>query len=140
MVTPERSIARRPAASARKAVLGFLVGGLVIAAIAWAIGSRRPPDSVTSRSALVREARTGFAGSRACAGCHPGEFASHSRSGHSRTLRPAGRTAAARRLGGKTFADPERPGSTWSYELHDGRLSAERRESGKTEHFDFDYA
>ena len=85
-------------------------------------------------------ARTGYVGSKSCAECHPGEFASHSRSGHARTLRPAARTALAGRLSGETFPDPEHPGVHFRYNLQNGEFSTERREGDRVDRWLIDYA
>jgi len=55
-------------------------------------------------------------------------------------LRPAARTPQAIRLNGATFADPERPGASWSYSLRDGQFWTERREGEEVERFLIDYA
>jgi hypothetical protein len=55
-------------------------------------------------------------------------------------LRAAAKTSLARRLSGATFADPETPGASWTYNLAAGRFSIERREAGKAEPFQIDYA
>ncbi len=81
-----------------------------------------------------------YVGDRACSECHPGEAAHHSRSGHSRTLRPAAGTMLARGLDGLATEDPERPGVIWKYTLHDGRLSTERTENGAVDRFVIEYA
>jgi predicted CXXCH cytochrome family protein len=67
-----------------------------------------------------------YAGDKACAGCHPGETAAQSGSGHQHTLWPAARRALARRLNGQRFADPENPGVEWSYQLQGDDLEAVR--------------
>ncbi len=84
--------------------------------------------------------RTGYVGSKSCAECHPGEFASHSRSGHARTLRPAARTALAGRLSGETFPDPEHPGVYYRYSLQNGEFSTERRDGDRVDRWLIDYA
>jgi cytochrome c554/c'-like protein len=83
-----------------------------------------------------------YVGDVSCRDCHPGEWASHSRSGHSRTLRSAARVALDRRWDGRSAVDPERPGVAWTYRLHDGRFSTERAEPGRStvERFVIDYA
>ena len=63
-----------------------------------------------------------YVGSRACAECHPAEAALHSRSGHARTLWPAGRRVVSARLAGTTVPDPEVPGVSWSYQYRDRQL------------------
>ncbi|MFI5455368.1 MAG: multiheme c-type cytochrome [Isosphaerales bacterium] len=117
-----------------------MCGSLVIAAILSVVASRSRRTPVADRSALERAPQASYIGSQSCAGCHPGEFASHSRSGHARTLRPAALTKVASRLSGATFADPEHRGVGWSYSLRDGRLWTERREAGEVERFLIDYA
>src|SRR5271155_823848 len=81
-------------------------------------------------------------GDVSCRDCHPGESASHSRSGHSRTLRSAVRVALDRHWDGRTAGDPERPGVAWTYRLRDGQFSTERTEPGQgtAERFVIDYA
>jgi hypothetical protein len=81
-----------------------------------------------------------YIGSRACAECHPGEFALHSRSGHALTLRPASRLALARRLDGTTVTDPEWPDVHWSYQLRDGQLHVSRQARDRTQDWIVDYA
>jgi hypothetical protein len=81
-----------------------------------------------------------YIGSRVCAECHPGESALHARSGHARTLRPAGRLALARRLDRTTVADPESPAVRWSYR-HDGaQLSIARQARDRVEECIAEYA
>src|SRR4051794_37731023 len=141
MAAPDPRIDLRPDPTrARRVVLTFACGLLLVVAIRWGVGSLSPRIPVAERSDSGRAPRASYIGSRSCAACHPGEFASHSRSGHARTLRPAAQTPQARRLGGATFADPERQGATWSYTLRDGRLWTERREAGEVERFVIDYA
>jgi hypothetical protein len=81
-----------------------------------------------------------FQGAVACRECHPAETAHHAHSGHAQTLRPAARTPLARRLDGRRVADPEQSGVTWSYELRDGALSAQRAEAGSIERFVLEFA
>ena len=103
MARPDPAIDRRPdQGRAWKAVLIFVGLFLVILAISLRTGSRTPSKSSLPRRAPSVAARAGYVGSKSCAECHPGEFASHSRSGHARTLRRAARTALAGRLSGKT--------------------------------------
>lgn len=81
-----------------------------------------------------------YVGDAACRDCHPGQSASHVRSGHSQTLRRASDSPLAAKLNGVTVDDPEQPGVTWSYVFRDGRLTTERREAGEIERFVVDYA
>src|SRR5262249_11169602 len=88
----------------------------------------------------------GYVGDASCRDCHPGEYAAHTGSGHSKTLRPAARVALRRRWGGLTAAAPERPGVVWTYRLRDGRLWTECSRTGpdpagsEAERFVVDYA
>jgi hypothetical protein len=92
----------------------------------------------------------GYVGDTSCRDCHPGEYAAHTGSGHSKTLRPAARVALRRHWDGLTAWDPERPGVAWTYHLRDGRLWTERsrtdpgpstgRAGSETERFVIDYA
>jgi predicted CXXCH cytochrome family protein len=141
MADPDPPIAPRPDPNrARRAILVFASGLLLILAIAWWVGSPSSRTTIAARSDSVRASRADYLGSRVCSDCHPGEFATHSRSGHARTLQPAARTEVARRLDGATFNDPERPGATWSYRLRDAQLTTERREAGEVERLVIDYA
>src|SRR5262249_21377912 len=54
-----------------------------------------------------------YVGDASCRDCHPGEYAAHTSSGHSKTLRPAARVALRRHWDGLTAQDPERPGGGW---------------------------
>lgn len=96
----------------------------------------------TSRPALNR-AYANYIGDRACRDCHPGEYAAHTSSGHSKTLRRAATVARRRGWDGVTADDPEVPGVSWSFHLRDDRLSVERSgpSSAKAaEKFVVDYA
>ena len=68
-----------------------------------------------------------YVGSSVCSECHPGKAALYARSGHSSTLRPAGKLALASQLDGTRVADPEYPGVFWSYRLRDGVLLIARK-------------
>ena len=81
-----------------------------------------------------------YIGPRACAECHPGEFALYARSGHAQTLSPASRRTIARRLNGRTVADPEHPEVLWSYEYRDGQLHIARKAQNKVEECVAEYA
>jgi hypothetical protein len=81
-----------------------------------------------------------YVGSRVCAECHPGESAVHSRSGHSLTLRPAGRVEVSRRLDGTKQADPEIDGVTWSYQYEKGELHIMRTAASEIQQWIADYA
>jgi hypothetical protein len=85
-------------------------------------------------------ANASYAGDRACRECHAGQAASHSRSGHSQTLRRASAIPLAKTLDGVRLDDPEYPGVSWSYTFRDGKLSTERREGEEVERFVIEYA
>ena len=108
----------------------------------WPRGSRAVRLLTLDRPfpAEGRFARDPYIGPTVCAECHPGEAASHSRSGHATTLRPAGRLALSRRLDGTTVADPELPDVLWSYRFRDGALHIARKSQGKVEECIADYA
>ena len=67
-------------------------------------------------------------------------IASHSGSGHARTVCRAAKTALAGRLSGETFADPEHPGVYYRYSLQNGEFTTERREGGRVERWLVDAA
>lgn len=81
-----------------------------------------------------------YIGSRVCGECHPGEYASYTGSGHARTFRAAELHRVARRLDGRTVADPEIPGVAWSFGMQNGRLGVVRKEGGHADRLEFDYA
>jgi hypothetical protein len=141
MTARDRSIDRSPSpARAWRAVLIFVGGSLLIVAILWVCGSLSPRTPLAQQSDSDRAKQAGYVGSQLCGDCHPGEFASYSRSGHARTLQPAAHTPLVQRLNGKTLTDPERQGTTWAYSVSQGRLRIERREAGEVERFVIDYA
>jgi hypothetical protein len=127
--------------------LVVVLGGL---AMAWALWwppespapSRQRPGSSTTSAAARSDPRESarYVGAASCRECHPGECALFARSEHARTLRPAASDPVARRLDGRTVADPERPGVAWSYRLRDGRFSVERREGAKVETFPIEFS
>jgi hypothetical protein len=81
-----------------------------------------------------------YIGPRACAECHPGEFALYSRSGHALTLGPPRRRALARQLDGQTVVDPEHADVSWDYQYRDGQLHIHRTDRGKVEDCIAEYA
>ncbi|MFO0908047.1 MAG: multiheme c-type cytochrome [Isosphaeraceae bacterium] len=109
---------------------------------------RLPPPKIQPPGGVPAEAgaagpgdyAAGLVGSNVCRECHPGESALHARSGHARTLRPAGGTAIARWLDGKTVKDPEIPDATWTYALANGKLEVEHAQGGKFHCFPLDLA
>ena len=124
-----------------------------VAAVAWIVTSVRQPRLAARGSSQVKlltydrpfppEGRftsDPYIGSQACAECHPGEYALHTRSGHALTLRPAGWLTLSRKLDGMNVADPELPGVSWSYRYSDGDLHIIRKEDGKIEDSIADYA
>jgi hypothetical protein len=141
MPTPAPPFDRRPGPTLPWLDISLLVcGALAIGVISWGFNSAGPRIRQVGRSISSPPPQSAYAGSKNCAECHPGDYASHSRSGHARTLRPAARTPLARRLSGATFSDPERPGTSWTYHLRDDQFWTERREAGEVEKFLVDYA
>jgi hypothetical protein len=142
------------AASARQAMWAAVLGfAAIVAAAFWvALAPRqaRPVDGRFSRVRLLeidrpfppggRFASDPYIGSRSCAECHPGASALHARSGHARTLRPAGRLPLARRLDGTTVDDPESPGVRWTYRHEGGYLYIKRQAGTKVEECIAEYA
>lgn len=120
-----------------------LIGLAVVAwagAMAWVFWPA-PPSSTegASRRTAVADA-SAYVGNRACADCHPGEYALHAGSGHSQTLALAGQGAVSRRVDGTHAPDPEDPATLWAFALGDGRLEAERTRAGRTERQDVQFA
>jgi Cytochrome c554 and c-prime/Doubled CXXCH motif (Paired_CXXCH_1) len=127
-------------ARTRRILLLLGCGFLAVVALLLTFGSPSPPTQVARPLPSARAKRDAYVGSTSCAECHPGEFASYTRSGHARTLRLAAQTPQARRLNGSSFADPERQGVSWSYSLADDQFWTERREGGQVERLLVDYA
>jgi predicted CXXCH cytochrome family protein len=128
----------------RKFVLGALALTLAASTLAgWWI-MRRPPDAFEVLDPEFESQRPGavFAGSKSCRDCHPGEYASHSGSGHAHTLATASKSPVARRLEGRSVEDPERPEVIWRYQREGDQFVAERAERGRSavERFVLDYA
>jgi hypothetical protein len=113
--------------------LPLLVSGI------WGVTSSLQPASNDRRVTATLTPLGGYVGSQSCATCHPGEAAAHSRSGHARTLRPAGRSKLAERLDGVSCADPEDASVTWVFAFREGKLVAERRAAGRIERLPIDY-
>jgi hypothetical protein len=146
----------RRASSAARPVKVVLTLGLaaILAAAFWVVSAARRSLPSTGRGRDVRlltvdrpfpaDGRFGsdpYIGPQVCAECHPGEVALHARSGHARTLRPAGlRRSLARRLDGTRIADPELPEVLWSYRYRDGQLHLARQDRGRTEECILEYA
>src|SRR5690348_3323328 len=107
-------------------VLVILGGGCLLIAAFW-LGSNllAPRIRVLDRATGSRLPDGPYAGSRVCAECHPGEYAAFTGSGHARTLQPAADSKLAGRLVGRTVADPEHPGVTWTYGRDRGQFFAE---------------
>lgn len=136
--------ATRPRSSAARDA--FVLGGLallLVGAVVWWATSGAGDSRAGSgnRVAGLRDPRLArYLGDRACRECHPGETASHSRSGHARTLRPAAARSVAKWLDGRSVPDPEQAGVSWTYHLSDGKLSVDRVDGKKTEHLLIEYA
>jgi hypothetical protein len=122
-------------AGAAVLLLGALLG--------WALWpeprDRPPPPGVESGAAgLVPGDR--YVGARACAACHPGEYAAFTGSGHARTLRPAAAHRRVPDLDGRGATDPEQPDVSWRFVLDGGRFHVERGAAGAAERSLIDYA
>ncbi len=121
---------------------GFFFGSVVLVTVVIT----RPNGLPFSRSGGIgswswpRARRDTYVGSRSCAACHPDEFALHSRSRHARTLRPVSGTTLASRLNGLALTDPQYPERLFRYNVRQGQLWVERRESGDVERLSIDYA
>jgi hypothetical protein len=121
-----------------------LATGILILAIMSTSGekdrvSTDPMDMPVRVREPVRVDLTGYVGEQACAGCHPGEMAFHSGSGHHRTLWPAGKGSLARKLDGLHLADPELPGVEWTYHQSGKDFQVERREKGDVKRLVLEY-
>jgi hypothetical protein len=81
-----------------------------------------------------------YIGSKSCAGCHPGEYALFTGSGHARTFRPASERRITDLLTGSSVVDPVRKDVRWSYEKAGGQFLVRREERDKIERFVIDYA
>lgn len=114
--------------------IAVLVGAALVLPSALKLG--RSGGDGTSKRVTIAD----YVGAPSCRECHPGESAAYARSGHARTLRPAGTVDAARAIDGTGVDDPERPGSAWRYALGDRGLEAVRREGGGSESRILDYA
>jgi len=123
------------------ALIGAVFVALCVGLMVWSRSVADPAVRDDGRPAANRDAPVAslFVGDKACAECHPGESASHRRSGHSQTLRRAAELTSARILDGKTVRDEEFDAS-WSYALRDGELAATRTEEGGLSEFLIDYA
>ncbi|MGE3822093.1 MAG: multiheme c-type cytochrome [Isosphaeraceae bacterium] len=114
------------------AVLGFCLW-------LWSsLGSKGPggTSDLASRDAPLASL---FVGDSSCSDCHPGETASHARSGHSRTLRPAAQAGEALALDGRTFHDNEQD-ADWRFALRGNSLVASRKAQGELSQFIMEYA
>ena len=124
------------------AAVGVVLALVGAAVLVWA----RRQDGPTRGVRASREAAPGgsvqaaFVGDQACAGCHPGEAAYHRRSGHSRALRRATESRAAKLLDGESFPDEEDADVLWSFALRDGALTTRRAAGGRVESWVIDYA
>jgi hypothetical protein len=81
-----------------------------------------------------------YIGSKACAECHPGEYALFTGSGHALTFRKAPQRRVTEVLAGTSAADPEKQGVRWTYAKKNGQFLIGREEAGKLEERVVDYA
>ena len=80
-------------------------------------------------------------GEKACRECHPGQSASHSRTGHARTMRPGPVEAIASWLNGRSVKDREYPEAVWTFSVTaNGKLDVERTENGQSACYPVTYA
>ena len=117
-------------------------GYLVLAAVftaAVAIGLWRSGILVVRGGPSLSPAKAGidpsyalYVGDRVCSDCHPGEVALHSRSGHSRTLRPAGRFVWTRELDGLTTEDPDARASSGNTSNEMASFGPSERKTGRS--------
>jgi hypothetical protein len=114
---------------------------VALVAVTWP-GCGPPAVSRDLGDGLVGNLLSGdaYIGSRACASCHPGEYAAYTNSGHSRTLRPAVNLPLAAALDGRLAADPEEDGVAWLFRRAGGRLEVERQAGDATESAPIDLA
>lgn len=115
------------------AVLAAVISVLVFGVLRFA-GATKPGRSETGSPASL------FAGSRACAECHPGESALYHRSGRSKTLRRAPESGLAAWLDGRAVRDEEYPDAVWSFSKRDESVAARRSENGREERSSVEYA
>jgi hypothetical protein len=126
--------------------VGAAVGAACLVSLAWLLVWVLRSDAPDRRRVIAPAggdaslADRTYAGARACAECHPGEAASHSRTGHARTLRQAGAIDLAGWLDGRRVADPERPGVSWTYRRDGDRLFVERVEGSAIERLPIEFA
>ena len=129
----------------RRAIASLAIAALLaISIFGWAWSVRRvDPLLPTGRSvspAGPARAYALFVGEKVCGECHPAEAASQSRSGHAKTLRPPDQGLWESLFDGRMTVDPERPGVSWKFTRHDGRVEVERTGDGSVEKFVIDYA
>jgi hypothetical protein len=144
----------RPRASAKPAravvVLGLLGTFVAVAWVAWNAVQQGRLDGRGGLSPFLKVSRDvpaggrypgdPYIGSKACAACHPGEYALFTGSGHALTFRRATEHAVTDRLVGAAVADPESPGVLWRYSKKDNQFLIDRDQAGKIEQFVADYA
>jgi hypothetical protein len=143
-------LATRPARARSMIVLGMLA---TLAAASWVVWNADRDKRFDGRGGLSaylditrdvphggRFAGDPYIGSKACAECHPGEYALFTRSGHALTFRKAAERRVTDQLAGTSVADPQQDGVRWTYEKKDGQFLIGREEAGKLEQRVVDYA
>lgn len=95
------------------------------------------PAAASSESGPIDT--SAYVGDRACAECHPGEFAAHQGSGHSHTLTQGGRSPWAARLDGRSLRDPEQPEINWTIKGGKGTFEITRTEGDKVDRTPIEY-
>ena len=145
------TISRAPNPSPRRPILGreliplaLVCILLVVGALIWAFrtGEYTPRNRSMDFLSGDPERTRAFVGAKACAECHPGEYAHYVGSGHAHTLRLAATTDRAHWLDRKKISDPEYRGVLWSYALQKDQLIVERSHgtNPEVEHQVLDYA
>ena len=143
-------LATRPARARSIVAIGIL--GILLAGswVVWNADRNRRFDGRGGLSAYLDIARDHppagrfpgdpYIGSKACAECHPGEYALFTGSGHAQTFRKAVERRVIDLLAGTSAGDPDQEGVRWAYEKKNGQFLIGREEAGKLEQKVVDYA
>jgi hypothetical protein len=134
----------------RTILLGLLATFLAVAWVGWNARQNGRFDGRGGLSPYLRISRDlplsgrfpgdPYIGSKACAECHPGEYALFTKSGHALTFRPAAERRLTDQLAGLSVADPDQSDVSWRYEKKDEQFLIGREEGGKIERMVVDYA
>jgi predicted CXXCH cytochrome family protein len=151
--TTIRTEAGRAGLPGRSPVIALLALLTTVAALGWVVwkaAGARLFDGRGGLSARLRISadvppngrfpRDPYIGSAACAGCHPGEYALYTGSGHARTFRAAADRLLTDQLSGVSVQDPELPAVRWSFQKQRGEFTITRDADAKLQRFVVDYA